>query len=162
MAELRALFTALGMSDVSTVIASGNVLFSTRAADRARLERRIEAHLETHLGYPVSTFLRSGAELEAAAGHVPFPAMPTLPAGHALSVLFLKAAPSAPAQQALLELGTPTDEFHLHGREAYWWRRGRISDSKVTVRHLEMALGGPLTARNITTVRKLAAAATTA
>jgi uncharacterized protein (DUF1697 family) len=159
MAYLCELFESLGCRDVTTVIASGNVLFSTPSADTVALERRIERHLERALGYEVATFLRSPAELAAIAAHGPFPETAPVAPGHALSVVFLKAAPAAPARSALLDLRTATDDFHLHQREAYWLCRGRTSDSMVTGAKLEKAVSGPATVRNITTVRKLAVAA---
>jgi uncharacterized protein (DUF1697 family) len=159
MAELKALFEELAFREVSTVIASGNVLFSTRSADAAALERRIERHLERALGYEVATFLRSPQELADVAAFEPFPGAAPAAGIEVRSVLFLKAPLGAQACQALMALRTPTDEFHVHGREAYWLRRGRVSETKVTGARLERALGGPTTARNVTTVRKLAAAA---
>jgi len=158
MARLRELFASLGFSDVATVIASGNVLFTTRSGKTDQLERRIETHLHQALGYEVATFLRSADELAGIMTHRPFPAEEPLGAGHALSVLFLKRPLTTPAREALLSLHTATDDFHVRGREAYWLRRGRVSDSKVTGAKLEQAVGGPATARNITTVRKLSAA----
>ncbi len=158
MDRLRSLFESLGFTNVTTIIASGNVVFSSPSPKQEPLERRIEAHLHDALGYEVSTFLRSAGELAEIVRHRPFPALEPLPAGCALSVLFLKRPLAAPACQAVLGLQTDTDAFHLHGREAYWLRHGRISDSKVTGKLLERAAGGPLTARNITTVRKLAEA----
>ena len=158
MARLRALFESLEFEDVATVIASGNVLFSARAGAGAPLERRIEKHLRQALGYEVATFLRGGSELAEIVAHRPFPAVEPLGTGHALSVIFLKQPLDSPARKALLSLETETDAFHVRGREAYWLRHGRISDSKVTPARLEKAFGGPATTRNITTVRKLAAA----
>jgi len=155
MARLRELFEALGVGDVGTVIASGNVLFSSRASTKT-LEPRIERHLREALGYEVATFLRSPEQLTAVTVHSPFPDVPPVPPGQALTVLFLK---EAAGRGALDALQTPTDHFTVRGREAYWWCEGRTSDSKVTVARLEKALGGPMTARNITTVRKLAEAA---
>ncbi len=158
MARLRALFESLKLEDVATVIASGNVLFSARAGAGAQHERRIEAHLRAALGYEVATFLRRAGELAEIVAHRPFPAIDPLAADHVLSVIFLKQPLDAPARKALLSLQTDTDAFHVSGREAYWLRHGRISDSKVTPARLEKAVGGPATVRNITTVRKLAAA----
>jgi uncharacterized protein (DUF1697 family) len=45
MAMLRALFEELGLDDVETFIASGNVVFSASAKNVPALERRIEQHL---------------------------------------------------------------------------------------------------------------------
>ena len=60
-------------------------------------------------------------------------------------------------QQRLMGLGTPDDDFHVRGRELYWWCRTRVSDSKVSGALIEKTLGMPATFRNVTTVRKLAA-----
>jgi uncharacterized protein (DUF1697 family) len=112
------------------------------------------------LGYEVATFLRSARDLADIMTRRPFPDAGPLPAGHALSVIFLKQPLDASARNALGALRTATDAFEVIGSEAYWLCRGRISDSKVTGAKLERAVGGPVTARNITTVRKLAEAAT--
>src|SRR5437660_1567039 len=72
MDQLRALFEALKFSDVSTFIASGNVLFGAPSLDAGSLEGQIEHHLEQSLGYPVDTFLRTPSELAAIAAHRPY------------------------------------------------------------------------------------------
>ncbi len=74
MQELAAAFEAAGFEDVRTVLASGNVLFSTAAASPATLERRAEAAMEKHLGRTFLTIvrpvdgLRSMLEADAYAG----------------------------------------------------------------------------------------------
>jgi uncharacterized protein (DUF1697 family) len=65
MERLRALFTDLGLTDVSTYIQSGNVFFNSRITDRARLTRLIEAQLSESLGYEVPVFIRTLDELAA-------------------------------------------------------------------------------------------------
>lgn len=154
MDRLRALFEELGFTGVETFIASGNVVFDSPEEEDARaLEERIERHLEESLGYAVATFLRSPAEVRAAAEHRPFPEA----AGVVLSVAFLKDAPGAEARERVAALRTETDDFHFHGRELYWLRHGRVSESKITGATLEKALGRvPATVRNVTTVRRLA------
>jgi len=63
MSRLMALFQELGFDCVETFIASGNVLFSARAAEISQLEARIARHLEGSLGYPVDTFVRTTDEV---------------------------------------------------------------------------------------------------
>ena len=155
MDALRDLFLALDLANVSTFIASGNVLFDAAGTDAA-LERRIEAHLEKALGYEVVTFVRTAGELAAVTAHRPFPAA-AIEAAFGLMILFLKAAPPAAAVERLLAYRRDSDDFAVHGREAYWLRRTQQSETKFTAATLERALGGPATARSITTVRKLAA-----
>src|SRR4051812_42161160 len=72
MDRLRKEFETLGLADVSTFIASGNVVFEADDGDGAALERRIERHLADTLGYEVPTFLRTGKELSRIAKHNPF------------------------------------------------------------------------------------------
>lgn len=74
MERLRALFVELGLTDVESFIARGNVIFQTRSGEAESLERRMAAHLEQSLGYSFGTFLRSVDELAAVAAHGAFPA----------------------------------------------------------------------------------------
>lgn len=156
MDYLRTLFAALDFAQVATFIASGNVLFETRETDTAALERRIEQQLRAALGYEVATFLRTPTEVAAVAAHQPFPAPQSDTSEALLSVGFLRAAPPDSAQK-LARFQAPTDMLCVHNRELYWRRHGRISDSTITGAALEKALGAPMTMRNITTVRRLAA-----
>jgi len=153
MAELRTLFESLRFGRVETFIASGNVIFESAGADAAELESIIEQRLQKKLGYAVTTFLRTPAEVAAAAS-VPFAAPD--PAVHSMSVGFMKASPTSDAVSRVLALATDLDDFHVAGRELYWRCRVRTSDSKVSGARLERALAGPSTFRNITTVRKIA------
>ncbi len=50
MPDLRHAFEAAGFADVTTVLSSGNVVFSAPAAPPAELERRAEAGMERGLG----------------------------------------------------------------------------------------------------------------
>jgi uncharacterized protein (DUF1697 family) len=156
MDRLRGLFEEMGFTDVESFIASGNIIFTSPSTDAAALEARIEAHLKAALGYAVATFLRTPDELAAAASHTPFAGADPVPEGHTLSMVFLKSEPGAEGKAKLVELQTDVDEFHVNGRELYWWCRTRFSDSKVRPGPLEKA-SGVGTNRNVTTVRKLAA-----
>ncbi len=156
MEDLRRHFADLGVANVATFIASGNVIFDTPETDAAALERRIERHLRDALGYAVATFLRTPAELAAVAQYQPFPDVD--PEGEGgLFVSFLPTPPGEQARHKVAALCTPTDDFAIHERELYWLCRTRISDSRVSGALLEKTLGLPATMRNVTTVRKLAA-----
>jgi len=154
MDHLRELFVELGFRNVATLIASGNVTFDASTADAAKLESKIERHLHTRLGFLSETYLRSGSDLKAVIEHTAFPAA-TVKSAHALWIAFLKREPTGAATAALAALRCPTDEFHVRGREVYWLRHATSSESKFTG-SLDKILGMPVTARNITTVRKLA------
>jgi uncharacterized protein (DUF1697 family) len=63
MADLREYVEALGYDHVSTIIASGNVLFETRERDAAKLESSIDRALKRRFRLPITVVMRSRAEL---------------------------------------------------------------------------------------------------
>jgi uncharacterized protein (DUF1697 family) len=156
MEHLRSLFDSMKFTRVETFIASGNVLFDTRADDTDTLERRIETQLERSLGYEVLTFVRSPTEIAAAATFDPFGDPAGLPPLHAMYVGFLKNRPTNGAREKLRGYQTDIDALEVHDREVYWRRAKSVRDSLVTGALLEKTLG-PATVRNVSTVRKLAA-----
>ena len=157
METLRTYLEAIGLSNVSTFIASGNVIFESDVADTAAVEKQIEEKLFEELGYRVPAYVRSDSEIVAVASYSPFPAEKLAQDGSSLYVVFLRAAPAEMARDKVLAARTTTDEFHVHGREIYWWCRTKISDSPLfSGSLLDKTIGAPSTTRNITTVRKLA------
>jgi uncharacterized protein (DUF1697 family) len=154
MDRLRELLESIPLTKVETFIASGNVIFETRATDTRALEQRIKKHLHKSLGYEVETYVRSSAELLRIADHQPFD---DVAPGHSLLIGFLADAPSAAACAAVAALRTNVDEFSLNGREIYWWCRTRLNETQVTGPRLAKALGMQTTFRNVTTVRRLVA-----
>ncbi len=159
MEELRARFAELGYARVETFIASGNVIFDAPAAPAEEVEQAIEAHLQQALGFEVTTFIRTDAEVAAIAAYQPFPAEELALPGASLYVTFMKALPDAATQERVLALRNPVDDFAFHGREFYWLRRTRESESITDRPQFAKAFGkdGQGTTRNITTVRRLAA-----
>lgn len=155
MDRLRGLFEEIRLANVETFIASGNVLFDSAAAKTDILERRIERHLEAALGYEVPTFVRIVRDLAAVTKSHPF--ADANDEGNSLWIGFLKSPPAVGQVAKFLGHRTADDEFHVNDRHAYWFRRGRMSDSKITGKSLEKAIGSPFTFRNVTTVTKLAA-----
>lgn len=152
MEQLRKLFAEMGFTGVETFIASGNVIFESRSADAAALEKRIERHLEKTLGYEVGTFVRSCAEVAAVATHQPF----AVPERCLVHVVFLKSPAGRAVMEKLAGLRTKDDDFHAHQREVYWVTRGSFSQSPAAVPFGKL-VGAAGTMRNVTTIRKLAA-----
>ena len=155
MEELRRIFESLSLDNVQTFIASGNVIFESGRAREAALEKALEERLQQTLGYPVLTFLRTPAEMIAAAGHAPFG--DTIEDGASVYVAFLKAAPDRSSRQKVQALGGDLDAFDVHAREVYWLRRKYKERAGEPPPPFDRALGVPVTTRNITTVRKIAA-----
>jgi uncharacterized protein (DUF1697 family) len=158
---LRDVFLDLDLTDVETFIASGNVIFDggnrPGRADPdvdARLEARIGAALEARLGWPVPAFVRSPAEIAAMVG-VDLVDQLAPGDGETLQLGLLHHRADAGAVQKIEALSTPTDVLRVHGRELYWLCRGPVHKSKTTGARLDRAAGGPVTCRNITTMRRL-------
>ena len=157
MDHLRGLFEALGLSNVETFIASGNVIFDSASKSAKALAGKIEKHLRESLGYEVATFIRSPAELAAVAHHRPFKAADLKAEFHALYIGFLADEPGEAAIKKLQSFATAYDSFHVHGREVYWLCRKKFAEAEFSGAQLEKTLGMPATLRNVTTVKKLVA-----
>ena len=96
MADLRATLARAGCADVGTYIQSGNVVFSSRSRDRARLARKLERAIADDLQVETRVVLRTGQELgELVASH-PFGADTSQ-----THVAFLAEKPAAAAIRAL-------------------------------------------------------------
>lgn len=156
MDRLRELFEELKFANVGTFIASGNVVFESAALDTAKLEKRIEAHLEKQLGYNVDTFVRNRTEVGAATAHQPFRSADMEGESNTIHVGFLKAALAPASARALIDCRTEVDEFVVHGREFYWLCRIKTHESKVWTSRQMKAVGLPTaTMRNLKMLRKL-------
>lgn len=156
MSRLVTLFEEIGFDDVATFIASGNVVFSIRATQRAKLEQKISRHLEKALGYEVESFVRTAEEVLAIGDGKPFSeAIAGLATVHAC----LLHEPLDAAEAAkLARVRTATDAFAVGDREFYWLCRIKINESTVWKDERMKAVRLPsFTMRNMTSIRKLIA-----
>jgi uncharacterized protein (DUF1697 family) len=156
MDKLRQQFEALGLEDVETFIASGNVVFTAPKGDRAALEKKIEARLRKSLGYEVATFVRTCDEVAAVAGCRPFPAA-QMNDEATVYVGFIERPLNAADTRAVMTFKTDVDDFCVKGREVYWLRKTRLTDSPFKYVSLEKKQKTRCTFRGINTVVRLAA-----
>jgi len=154
MQELRAHFETLGFTNVATFIASGNVIFETRAAE-GTLEAKIEKHLARALGFETAVFVRSAAALSAIARTDAFPDERSGAGGPTRYVMFLRDRPAAAAVRRVMELRSETDDLRVEGREVWWLCRASMRESTVSGARIEKALGSPVTVRNLNTIVRL-------
>jgi len=154
--ELSTAVEAVGLQEVATFRASGNVIFSSPRRSTERLASDIETGLLETLGYAVPTFLRSGEEIRAIVARRPFSAA----AGRVLKgkaqVAFLSAAPGARERQAVLALAGKRDALALEGCELHWLPVGPMSESELDLKEIERLLGA-FTVRTTGTVAEIAA-----
>jgi uncharacterized protein (DUF1697 family) len=154
--ELRAHFEAMGLQEVATFRASGNVIFATakREAEK-KLASRVEAELDERLGYDVPVFLRSEKEIATIAAQRPFPAAKVKKSKGKLQVSLLKKKPSAAAQKKVLALATDEDLLAIEGRELYWLPSGGLLESDLDLKAIEKLLGAD-TRRTMGTIEEMA------
>jgi len=153
MSALKVLCESISLANVSTFIASGNVIFDS-PKPRTQVETAIEKKLQSALGYTVSTMARSGDELAAIVEHV---GRRGLDRDVRLYVGLLKDAPPAPIIKTVAAMSNDTDILSVSGSEVYWRCRTSFSESTIVGSRLEKALGRPVTFRSVTTIRRLTA-----
>jgi uncharacterized protein (DUF1697 family) len=94
MPELKRCFEAVGFTDVKTVLASGNVVFTAHVETEAALQRKIEDGMEQHLGRRFLTIVRSLDALRALVDADPYAKFQLAPNAKRI-VTFLRDAPAS-------------------------------------------------------------------
>jgi uncharacterized protein (DUF1697 family) len=155
--ELRTHFEAMGLEEVATFRASGNVIFATPKREaEAKLAGRVEAELDERLGYGVPVFLRSADEIAAIAAQKPFPAAKVKKSKGKLQVSLLKKKPNAAAKKKVLALASDEDLLVIEGRELYWLPSGGLLESDLDLKAIEKLVGSD-TRRTMGTIEQIAA-----
>ena len=154
--DLRRIFEELGLDDVATFRASGNLVFGVAGSKEDALAARIEAGLEDALGFGISVLLRSDTEVRAIAAHAPFEPKAVTASRGKLQVVLLAEKPAAKVRKEVLSLATEKDRLALDGRELYWLPSGGTRDSKLDQNAIGSALG-LTTMRTKGTIEQIAA-----
>jgi uncharacterized protein (DUF1697 family) len=153
MPDLQQAFEAAGFTDVTTLLASGNVLFTARTASEASLERKAEAAMRRRLGRIFFTIVRPVErlrELLAADPYRPFRLKP----GSKRVVTFLR---DPPASRIVLPIAFQGARIlALDGRDAFS-AYVRSSKGPAFMVLIEKTFGKEQTTRTWETVAKAAA-----
>jgi uncharacterized protein (DUF1697 family) len=154
---LVAHFEAMGLEDVATFRASGNVVFVDPAGEsESKLQKRLEKELDERLGYDVAVFLRSAKEVAAIAGREPFDAKAIKASKGKPQVVLLGRKPSAKAKKAVEELCPDGDLMVVEDRELHWLPTVGLSETEIDTKALDKALGKGTT-RTVGTIEQIAA-----
>jgi uncharacterized protein (DUF1697 family) len=152
MGDLQAAVVALGFRDVSTVLASGNVVFDARRQSEARLERALEPALSSRFGYTMAVNVLGRDALQDLADRRPFARVKASP-GVRPHVTFLKtpADPDAlPASRPGFTIVGVVDRAILSVIDL----SGRITTPDV-MRLFDRAFGKQITTRNWNTIERI-------
>lgn len=154
MAAFKSLLEGLGYTNVSTLLNSGNAVFSSTGRSAAQHSSAIADALMKSLGFSVVTVVKSGAELAAIVAASPI-AVPE--SEHAkFLVAFATESSSLEGLEVLQSLTRLPERLVVGEEAAYLYCASGIHESKVAAA-LRGNVGKAVTTRNWATVRKLAA-----
>ena len=154
-AQLIRAFEECGFDNVSTFRASGNVLFEASRSPKPDAAK-IEAALESELGYEAPVFLRSATQLAGVAATDPFSAKQVKASKGKLQIAFLPAKPAKAKAVEALGLALESDPLAIEATELYWLPSAGTQETELDLRTLEKLLG-PWTMRTKGTVEQIAA-----
>jgi uncharacterized protein (DUF1697 family) len=150
MADLRALIEEIGYTDVRTVLASGNVVFS---GPKAKAREKLEQALAERFDMSIDVVVRTMDELHAVVKADPFKNEVDNPTRY--FVAFLDTKPQAKRLEALAQEDFAPDKFAAHDREVYAWCPDGMQNSRLMKELGKPGLAGTATVRNWATVNKL-------
>jgi len=151
MSALVELVRGLGYDEVWTHVNSGNVVFEA-SGSRAEIEGRFEVALEDALGFEVTTFVRTVAQLRRTMALEPF----SPGGGDTYFVTFLKEAATRAQATALQGLSNDFDTLVVKGSDVHWLMHGKSTDTTLGPKAWEQVVGHHRsTSRNTTMLRGL-------
>ena len=156
MADLKAFLEGLGLTDVKTLLASGNVVFSAKESDAAALEARIEKAAAEQIGLTTEFLLRDAADLDRVIAANPFAQAAADHPNHLLVAFHRDAFPAGLAEAAM-QLNEGPERLHAIGRELYIDYPEDIGHSTLHKAMAKLKFPKVATARNWNTVGKLRA-----
>ena len=154
MVDLRSAFEAEGFSDVETVVASGNVIFSHPARPTRGLEEKLTLMVDDRFDMTSAALVRSRDELAAAIADNPFAGTNEDKFVH---TMFLDGQPTAAQFDALAgdKWIKPNERLALGDRALYIDYGDGVADSKLTGRLIERRLEHKGTARNMRSIARI-------
>lgn len=158
MEDLRALYGSLDLSDVRTLVQSGNVVFRTAERDPERLTARLEKAFVRKFGFHSDHILRTIPDMRGVIAANPFATRKNLEPSKLL-VTFLGGDPGEAARRKVRAIQVEPEELHIIGREMYVYFHNGMGRSKLPFAALDRALGITGTSRNWNSVTKLLALA---
>jgi uncharacterized protein (DUF1697 family) len=170
MADLRELLGGLGLTDVRTVLQSGNAVVTVGPADPAQahsaqahsaqahsavLARRVEQELAERLGLRAGCLVVPGADLLQVVARNPFPDLADH--GSRYLAIFLSERPDPALRAEHDPVGLDPDRVRVGERVIYQWCPDGILQAPPVSGFVEKRWRVTATARNWNTVAKLAA-----
>jgi uncharacterized protein (DUF1697 family) len=150
MADLRALMDELGYTDVRTVLASGNAIFT---GPKAEARETLEQAIEERFGMKVDVVVKTMDEIRQILEADPYGDVVENPTRY--FVVFLDKTPDKATLEALGKEDFEPDSFKLGRHELYVHCPEGMQNSKLMKALGKPGLAGTATVRNWATVNKL-------
>lgn len=154
MADLRKLIEAIGLSEVRTLLNSGNVIFAGPAGEGVELGTKIERALKAELGVRSSVIILTAKEVRTAVSENPLTAASINPSN--LLILVPQGRSDLGKLKPLLDKKWSPEEFAVGRRVAYLWCANGVARSPLWAA-ADRALKHTGTVRNINTLSKAVA-----
>lgn len=154
MSDLKAMAEGLGLANVRTLVATGNMVFEAPAADLADIERKLETAFERVFGRHVHIIVRTADDwLKLAAGN-PFPEE-SASAADQVAVRVMRSPVGAEHAAALRSYVGDDERMQVVAGDIWIFFSRRTASSRLlaATNHKRLGIG---TSRNWNTVRRLA------
>jgi uncharacterized protein (DUF1697 family) len=155
MAELRVLLEDLELTDVRTLLNSGNAIFSSARPYVTRLATAISDAIAKRFGFGVPVIVITATDLNTIVGGNVLTDGKAEPSK--LLVAFVASATVLTQVRPLLAQSWTPEKLHVGRKAAYLWCAHGVIESKL-MQAFTRATGDAATTRNWTTVLKLQAA----
>ncbi|MGO1595021.1 MAG: DUF1697 domain-containing protein [Sphingobacterium sp.] len=152
MAEVCSVFESAGMKDVSSVLASGNILFSS-VQNPIELNETLGRAMSEHFSYEAFLFVKNQKEIEAIFREAPFQADPEY---HIYCFVGLDGVENTLLSEFEKSRKASGEEARLVGGKFYWKvPKGNTLDSEFGKILGRKNLKNSFTSRNLNTVEKV-------
>jgi uncharacterized protein (DUF1697 family) len=152
MADLRTLLATMGYTEVSTLLNSGNAIFSSAGGAAAAHAKRIRAAVHEQLGVDAHVTVKSAMDIAAVVKGNALAPLSTDPSRLLVALVDSEAALAGVSALAGKDWGS--ESIHVGKDAAYLWCPDGLLESKAAVALLK-GLENAGTTRNWATVEKL-------
>lgn len=151
MAELRALLTESGLSNVETYIQSGNVIFQSSESKQEKLELQIHNAIKSHFGFEVPVLVKTPEELNQIFNGCPFSEEEKINS----YFMLLYDIPDKDLVKEISKISYPNETFVITDKSIYFYCSVGYGKAKCGNNFFERKLKITATARNYKTMVKL-------
>ncbi|MDH5544682.1 MAG: DUF1697 domain-containing protein [Gammaproteobacteria bacterium] len=155
MADLKAMYEAIGLNNVTSYVQSGNVIFQATEKDARKLEQVLESNIAETFGFHVPVRVLTLSEMKNVLDKCPFG--PKIVAKDPTKVLvsFLSARPDDGAIAQIEAVASKSEQIRFDSQLAYLYCPDGYGKSKLNNNFLEKKLKLISTTRNWKSVQKL-------